>query len=55
MLFDETYHPTLKALLKLIKDLQLFLHNDSEDRRFFPIAPIVSYQSAIKIKNYIVR
>ena len=55
MLFDETYHPTFKALLKLMKDLQLFLYKDSEGRRVFSIAPIVSYRSARKIKNYIVR
>ena len=55
MLFDETYHPTFKALFKLMKDLQLFLYKDSEGRRVFSIAPIVSYRSARKIKNYIVR
>ena len=40
---------------KLIKNLQLFLYIDSEVQRIFPLAPIVSYPSATKIKDYIVR
>ena len=50
-----TYHPKLKDLGKLIKNLQLFLYSDNEVQRVFSPAPIVSYRSARKIKDYIVR
>ena len=40
---------------KLIKNLQLFLYSDSEVKRVFSPAPIVSSRSARKIKAYIVR
>ena len=53
--FVATYHPKLKDLGKLIKNLQLFLYSDNEVQRVFSPAPIVSYRSARKIKNYIVR
>ena len=52
--FFATY-PKLKDLGKLIKNLQLFLYSDSEVRRVFSLAPIVSYRSARKIKDYIVK
>ena len=55
MPFVATYHPKLKDLSKLIKNLQLLLYNDSEVQRVFSPAPIVSYRSARKIKDYIVR
>ena len=55
MPFVETYHPNLKDLGKLIKKLQLFLYSDSEVKRVLSPAPIVSYRSAKKIKDYIVR
>ena len=53
--FVATYHPKLKNLGNLIKNLQLFLYSDSEVQRVFSPAPIVTYRSARKIKNYIVR
>ena len=53
--FVATYHPKLKSLGKLIKNLQLFLYSDSKVQRVFSPAPIVSYRSARKIKGYIVR
>ena len=52
--FVATYHPKLKDLGKLIKNLQ-FLCSDNEVERVFSPAPIVSYRSARKIKDYIVR
>ena len=56
MPFAATYHPKLKDLLKLIKNLQLFLYRDSEVRRVFSTAPIVFYQSElVEEKDYIVR
>ena len=53
--FVATYHPKLTDLGKLIKHLQLFLDSGREVQSFFSPAPIVSYGSAKKIKNYIVR
>ena len=58
VLFVATYHPKLKDLGKLTKNLQLFLYSDTEVKRvFLPAltALIVSYQSARKIKDYTVR
>ena len=53
--FVATYHPKLNNLGKLLKNLQLFLYSDNEVQRVFSPAPIVSYRSARKIKDYIVR
>ena len=53
MLFVATYHPKLKDLGKLIKNLQLLLYSESEVSRVFSPAPIVFYQSPRKIKDYI--
>ena len=39
----------------MIKNLQLFLYSDNEVQRVFSPTPIVSYRSARKIKDYIVR
>ena len=50
-----TYHSKLQDLDKLIKKFQLFLYSDSEVQRFFSPVPMLSYQSAMKIKDYIVR
>ena len=55
MPFVATYHPKLKDLGKLIKNLQLFLYSDSEVRRVFSPSSLVSYRSARKVKDYIVR
>ena len=44
--FVATYHPKLRDLDKLIKNLQLSLCSDSEVQRVFSPAPIVSYRSA---------
>ena len=53
--FVATYHPKLKDLGKLIKNVKLFLYRDSEVKRVFSPALIVSYRSARKIKDYIIR
>ena len=53
--FLATYRPERKELGKLMKNLQLVLYSDSEAGRCFLPAPIVSYRSAKKIKDYIVR
>ena len=53
--FVATYHPKLKDLGKLIKNVKLFLYSASEVKRVFSPALIVSYRSARKIKDYIVR
>ena len=55
MPFVATHHLKLKDLSKLIKNLQLFLYSDSEVRRVFSPAPLLSHRSARKIKDYIVR
>ena len=55
MSFVATYHPKLKDFVQLIKNVQLFLYCDSEVRSVFSPAPIVSYQSARQIQDYIVR
>ena len=53
-LFVVTYHPKVKKLGKLIKDLLPFLCSDEEVQKVFS-PPVVSYRSARKIKYYIVR
>ena len=55
MPFVATYHPKPKDLGKLIKNLQLFLYGDSEFKRVFSPAPIVSYLISRKVKDHIVR
>ena len=45
----------LKDLVMLIKNLQLFLYSDSKVKGAFSPAPVVSYRSARKIKDHIVR
>ena len=53
--FVVTYHPKVKKLGKLINDLVPFLYNDEEVQKVFSSPPMVSYRSARKIKDYIVR
>ena len=53
--FVVTYHRRVKKLGKLIKDLLPFLYNDEEVQNVFSPPPMVSYRSARKIKDYIVR
>ena len=53
--FVATYHPKLKDLDKLIKNLQLLSESDREVKRVSSPPPIVSYRSAKKIKGYIIR
>ena len=53
--FVTTYRPKVKELGKLIRDLLPFWYSDEEVQKFFSCLPIVSYRSARKIKNYIVR
>ena len=53
--FVLTYHPKVKKLGKLIKDLLPFLYSDEEVQKVFSPPPMVSYRSARKIKDYIVR
>ena len=50
-----TYHPKVKDLGKLMMDLLRFLYNDEGVEKVFSPPPIVSYRSARKIKDYIVR
>ena len=53
--FITTYLPKVKELGKLIRDLLLFLYSDGEVQKIFSPPPIVSYRSATKIKDCIVR
>ena len=53
--FVVTYHPIVKKLGKLIKDLLPFLYSDDDVQKFFSSPPMVSYRRARKIKDYIVR
>ena len=53
--FVTTYHPKAKELGKMIMDLLPFLYTDGEVQKVFSPPPIVSYRSARKIKDYIVR
>ena len=55
MPFVAAYHPKLKDLDKLIKNVQFFSYSDSEVQRDFSPTPIVSHRSVRKIKDYIVR
>ena len=50
-----SYHPKVKKLGNLIKDLLPFLYSDEEVPKVFSPPPMVSYRSARKIKDYIVR
>ena len=52
--FVTTYHPKVKELGKLIRDLLPFLYSDGEVQKVFSPPLIVSYKSVGKIK-YIVR
>ena len=53
--FITTYLPKVKELGKLIRDLLLFLHSDGEVQKVISPPLIVSYRSARKIKDFIVR
>ena len=53
--FVTTYHLKVKELEKLIRDLLPFLYGDGDVQKFFSLPPIVSYRSARKIKDYIMR
>ena len=53
--FITTYHPKVKELRKLIRDLLPFLYSDGEVQKVFSPPPIVSYRSARKIRDCIVR
>ena len=53
--FVTTYHPEVKELGKMIRDLLPFLYSDGEAQKFFSPPPIVSYRSARKIKYFTVR
>ena len=53
--FVITYHPNVKELRKLIRDVLPFLYSDGEVQKFFSPPPIVSYRTARKIKDYIER
>ena len=53
--FVTIYQPKVKELGKLIRDLLSFLYDDGEIQKAFSPPPIVSYRSARKIKDYIVR
>ena len=49
------FHPKVKESGKLISNLRPFLYSDGEFQKVFSPLPIVSYRSASKIKDYIVR
>ena len=53
--FVATYHPQVKELGKLIRDLLPFLDSDGEVQKVFSPPPVVSYKSTRKIKDYIMR
>ena len=53
ILFVDTYHPKVKDLGKLIKDLLPFLYSDKEVEKVFSLPLMASYRSARKIKDYI--
>ena len=50
--FAAIYHPKLKDLDKLTKNLLLFLYSKSDVRRVFSPPPIVSYGSVRKMEDY---
>ena len=50
-----SYHPKIKKLGKLNKDLLPFLYSDKEVQKNFSPPPVVSYRNVRKIKYYIVR
>ena len=53
--FVTTYHSKVKEFGKMISDLISFLYSDGEVQKVFSPPRIVSYRSARKIKDYIVR
>ena len=55
ILFVTTYHPKVKELGKMIRDLLPFLYTDGEVQKVFSPPPIVCYKNVRKIKDYIVR
>ena len=46
-IFVTTYHPKVKELGKLIRDLHPFSYNDVEVQKIFSPNPIVSHRSAM--------
>ena len=54
LLQSVTYHPKVRKLEKLIKDLLPFLCSDQEVQKVFQPPPMVSYRSVRRIKDYIV-
>ena len=53
--FVVTFHPKLTFLAKKIKKLSKYLHLDLEVKAVFTPTPMVSFRSARKIKDYLVR
>ena len=53
--FVATYHPNVKELRKLIRDVLPFLYSDGEVQKIFSPTPIVSYGIAKKTKDHILR
>ena len=53
--FVVTFHPKLTFLAKKIKELSKYLHLDLEVKAVFTPVPMVSFRSARKIKDYLVR
>ena len=53
--FVVTFHPKLTFLGKKIKGLSKCLHIDLEVKAVFRPAPMVSFRSARKVKDYLVR
>ena len=50
-----TYHPLLKSLSSIVNNKIYLLHMDQEVKRTFTPQPMVSYRSARKSSNYLVR
>ena len=50
-----TYHPRLKKITQIVKNLEHLLYQDESVKRVFIPPPIVSYRSARKLSSYLVR
>ena len=50
-----TYHPLLKSVDKMTRKHLYFLYIDSEIKKVFSPAPMVSFKSACKRSRYLVR
>ena len=53
--FFITYHPKLKEIAQIMKQLENLLYQDESVKRVFTPPPTVSYRSARKLRSYLVR